>query len=279
MWNVENDIKKTSIPVDKEWVGHALEQVEIELLADGTKVDSVILNENNGWKHTFIDMPQYDVNTKQEIIYTILEMPIDGYESKITDFRNNPNISENAGDLRDGFRVVNYEKPDLTIRKEVTGEAGDKTKKFTFDISLKKCDENICTSINDEFKSILSTIDNPQGEEKKIAFVDGKATITLSHGQQVTIKDLPYGTTYEVIEREANSDNYITTYDSQRIASATGELKSDKELRVENNKEFIPATGISNTKEHHNFGIGSIVVVSGLILFATLLCSHKVWKR
>lgn len=278
VWNVENELKKTSIPVEKNWIGHAGEQVEIKLLADGIEVDSVILNENNEWKHTFIDKQEYDVNTKQKIIYTISETHIEGYESKITDFRKNQNMSEDVGNLQGGFRVVNYEKPDLTIRKEVTGEAGDKTKKFTFDISLKQCDENSCTPINGEFKGILCTIDNPQGEDKKITFIDGKSTIALSHGQQVIMKDLPYGVMYEVTEREANADNYITTYDSKRTASATGELKSDKQIKVENNKEFMPATGISDTIEYY-FLIGGLVGVLGLFLIVAILYSCKVWKR
>ena len=278
VWNVENELKKTSIPVEKSWIGHAGEQVEIKLLADGTEVDNVILNVKNGWKHVFTDKPEYDVNTKQKIVYTVSETHIDGYESKITDFRNNPNTLGEAGNLQGGFKVENYEKPDLAIKKEVTGESGDKTKQFTFDILLKQYDEKKLAPINGEFKGILSTIDNPQGEETKITFVDGKATISLSHGQQIVLKDLPYGTKYEVTEREANTDNYITTYDSKRTTSATGELKSDKQIKVENNKEFVPATGISNTTEYDSL-IGSIVGILGLFVAAMFLYSHKVWKR
>lgn len=278
LWHVKNELKRTSIPVEKVWVGEAGEEVEIKLLANGTEIESVILNADNGWKHTFEDKPEYDIDTKQKIIYTISETPISGYESKIIDFRNNPEYSENVGNLRDGFRVVNYQKPDLAISKEVTGELGDKTKQFTFDIILKtKCGESTFSPVNGKFDYIGSIVDGYQNEVSKpsdgrLNFIDGKATVTLSHGQKITIKDLPYGVTYQVIEREANTDQYITTYNGKKESSVIGELKQNQKVKVVNNKEFVPVTGIEDTTRHATLiGIGIAIVGIVIIVFISQL--------
>ena len=56
------------------------------------------MNEGNSWKHTFKDLPVYDDNGK-EITYTVKEVAIEGYESKI------------EGNAKDGFVITNKEIP------------------------------------------------------------------------------------------------------------------------------------------------------------------------
>ena len=56
------------------------------------------MNEANSWKHTFKDLPVYNDNGK-EIVYTVKEVAIEGYESKI------------EGNAKDGFVITNKEIP------------------------------------------------------------------------------------------------------------------------------------------------------------------------
>lgn len=269
LWAVENELKTISIPVEKVWVGQTSERAEIKLFADGVEVDKVILNADNNWKHTFENKPEYNSETKQKINYSVSETTISGYESNIT------------GDAKNGFIVTNTELPDLTIGKEVIGELGDKTKVFNFELTLKQADGN---PINGKFNYIGSVDDRYKKESIKpsdgeITFIEGKATITLSHGQEITIKDLPYGVTYKVMEKEANENGYLTTYNGNNEV-ATGELKQDTKVQVVNNKEFVPTTGISTTTEQGTI-VGMVIFSIGIlmVMIVVLLQLNKGLKR
>ncbi|EDP24106.1 LPXTG-motif cell wall anchor domain protein [Parvimonas micra ATCC 33270] len=92
------NLAKTQVPVEKKWLGKAVNEIEVKLLANGKEVQSAKLNEANSWKHTFKDLPKYDENGK-EITYTVKEVAIEGYESKI------------EGNAKDGFVITNKEIP------------------------------------------------------------------------------------------------------------------------------------------------------------------------
>ncbi|SER02693.1 LPXTG-motif cell wall anchor domain-containing protein, partial [Granulicatella balaenopterae] len=74
----------TAIPVEKHWIGEPADSVTINLLVDGTKVQSVTLNTSNNWKSEFNNLPVYNQKTGDKIVYTIEEQNIDGYTSAIT---------------------------------------------------------------------------------------------------------------------------------------------------------------------------------------------------
>ena len=106
------NVEKTEIPVEKKWLGKALKEVEVKLLANGKEVQTVKLNEANSWKHTFKNLPKYDENGK-EITYTVKETKVEGYESKI------------EGNAKDGFVITNKNlaKTEVPVEKKWIGKA------------------------------------------------------------------------------------------------------------------------------------------------------------
>ena len=106
------NIEKTEVPVEKKWLGKAVNEIEVKLLANGKEVQSAKLNEANSWKHTFKDLPKYDDNGK-EITYTVKEVAIEGYESKI------------EGNAKDGFVITNKNiaKTEVPVEKKWIGKA------------------------------------------------------------------------------------------------------------------------------------------------------------
>ena len=106
------NLAKTEVPVEKKWIGKAVNEIEVKLLANGKEVQSAKLNEANSWKHTFKDLPVYDDNGK-EITYTVKEVAIEGYESKI------------EGNAKDGFVITNrnVEKTQVPVEKKWIGKA------------------------------------------------------------------------------------------------------------------------------------------------------------
>lgn len=83
---VNKPVEYTQLSVNKIWDdvnnqdGKRPESITVELLADGIKVDEVILNEENAWSHTFDKLEKYNDN-EAEINYSISESKVEEYTS------------------------------------------------------------------------------------------------------------------------------------------------------------------------------------------------------
>ena len=91
--------ERTSVTVTKTWAdkndaeGLRPGRVTIVLYADGEKVERLKLSDKNNWTDSFTDLPKY--KDGQEIVYTIEEVEVDGYNTVI------------RGDMKSGFQVTN----------------------------------------------------------------------------------------------------------------------------------------------------------------------------
>ena len=79
----------------------------------------------------------------------------------------------------------------LTVRKQVTGNAGDPQAEFSFMVMLS--DTSLSVTYGD------------------MVFSNGVAAFTLRHGESKTASGLPAGIRYSVREQSANQDGYATT--------------------------------------------------------------------
>ncbi|WP_311526105.1 Cna B-type domain-containing protein, partial [uncultured Parvimonas sp.] len=93
------EVEKISIPVEKKWIGKEKDEVVIRLLSNGVFDKELKLNRGNSWKGEFKDLPKTD-NTGKEINYTIEEVKVEGYESKV------------SGNVKNGFVITNKEIPE-----------------------------------------------------------------------------------------------------------------------------------------------------------------------
>lgn len=89
-------------------------------------------------------------------------------------------------------RVRDQRVGSLQISKTVTGENAPADTSFAFEVELK---DLTGAALNGTFAT--STGDGSQGT---ITFTDGKAQVTLKHGESLTITNLPVGTAYTVKE-------------------------------------------------------------------------------
>lgn len=135
---------------------------------------------DDDWTYTFTDLPRYD-EYGALYTYTIEETLPPGYED----------LYDVAYD-QENFTVTNTRAGDLRVEKEVTGSDGQRNRDFTFTVTLDD-----------------ATIQGTYGD---MTFENGVATFTLRHGQSATAEDLPAGIGYMVVEREANTNRYRTTY-------------------------------------------------------------------
>ena len=67
------------IPVTKQWIGEPANAVTINLTADNAVIDTVELNAEGEWKHTFTGLPKYDQADGHEIVYDVTEEDVAGY--------------------------------------------------------------------------------------------------------------------------------------------------------------------------------------------------------
>ena len=122
---------------------------------------------------------------------------------------------------------------ELTITKTVSGSLGDRSKQFTFTLTVEGADES------DKFEW------SKNGTAQTTALVSG-GEFTLSHGESVTIT-LPAGADITLTE---SNENYTTSFklddeDAVETDSYEFELEGDSVLSVTNSLNGIVPTGIS----------------------------------
>lgn len=266
------EVPKTTRKVEKKWRDTGFESerpeyVKIQLLADGKNYrDPVTLNDTNGWVHEWNDLPEIDQAGKT-IDYTVQEVDMAGKRigfDYIPDYR-----------YKDGvFTVTNIKGLEMVISKEVIGDGGDKTKEFTFEITLNFMD-TLTHQLPVSYEgSVLSgyegKVEAPQGGTLVFDPATMKATIKLKHGQQITLKNILYTPylMYTVKEVEENQDGYKTTYNDQDTAP-TGECTNHIAVRVKNTKAGTPTpppTGIFDNDNGSRLLLS--ISIAGLLLVA-----------
>lgn len=153
------------------------------------------------------------------------------------------------------FRIENERSQpiELIITKTVTGNFGDKTKEFTFTLSV----ENAETT--DEYMWSKNGI--PQTES-----LHNNATFTLKHGDSVKIM-LPVNANITVTE---NNQDYSTSFKLNDTAATAGNTKTfrlvdESVLQVTNRLDTVIPTGRFQT------GVGiEILIMAGFCLFMFL---------
>ena len=114
-----------------------------------------------------------------------------------------------------------FRQTQVTVRKEVTGNLGDKTKDFTFQCKILNADGSL----------------NQESE-----------TFTLKHGEQKEILGIPEGARLSILE--TNADGYTVTAkhgtDTVPVEgnSVTVNVTDGSTITITNNKDAVPDTGV-----------------------------------
>ena len=154
--------------------------------------------------------------------------------------KNNPK-SKGEGVFTNDYSSHHDTLKDLTVKKEVTGNQGNRNKDFKFTIK----------------------VDGAAGEQYYVTFSDGKAPTTLVSGEAktITLKDnetakifgLSETDEYTVTEASYADDGYTTTIDNVKTSTTAGTIATgagttadngDKNITVVNDKTTNSPTGI-----------------------------------
>lgn len=213
------------------------------------------------------------------IKYEVKESDNEGYHVSAI---NDSGIIKDKEIIRAQFnntRQSNTRQSNLIINKRVVGNKDDMMKKFVFTIDLKMPDGSPLEGNYSYQGSVLAEVENGNiaPEDGILMFREGKATILLSHGQQIEIKDIPFGCEYKVTEE--TNDDYTTTYnDTTNVA--TGTLKETTTISVVNTRKKVseqsqsnsPGTGdTTNIKVYVALSIISLSIIIIILLLIVLL--------
>lgn len=156
---------------------------------EGDMIATAKLDESGEWKTTFKEMDKYPTNSTTQYIYTVKEDPVSGYKSEIK-----------GADINTGkkYTITNtlstVATGDLMLSKTVAGDGADTKKEFRFELTMKTKD--------DEALQGSFSLDKGKGTKTGTVYFDedGKATISLKHGESAYITGLPEGAKFNVKE-------------------------------------------------------------------------------
>ena len=251
-------VSAMQIPVTKVWKGvpEGVEKpaVTVSLYQDAaaTPYKTLQLTEGNQWKGTFTYVAKGHT-------YTVKEEALEGYESAV------------SGNTTNGFTVTNSRKPSLTVAKEVTGTMGDKTKKFEITITLKDAKNAPLTGTYAYSQTVNGTTQTGKRE-----VTNGTITVKLGHKDTFTLRQLPVGTTYQVVENRESAQGYQVQYQD----AADGTLQnSDQTVTVINHLGTVPITGISGMGSGWTMGILMLSVFAAAALIFGIVVRRKHGRR
>lgn len=167
-----------------------------------------------------------------------------------------------SDDLVDVIRMEDKKKAaapvthSLIINKEVSGLAADYNALFEFSIKLKdSAKKNLVGSITTD-------------KENPLSLENGIGKFTLKHGESITLKGLPSGYTYDIIEQNAQGyDVRINVNDGeQKLDTQITKhgVTTDQQVTFTNTKEGVVPTGL-----HNRLAVYVVMTLVSVGFFAT----------
>ncbi|CAB1240644.1 exported protein of unknown function [Ruminococcaceae bacterium BL-4] len=132
----------------------------------------------------------------------------------------------------------------LTIYKQVTGDLADPQKEFNFNVTLGGSQDSLLsglgtTSSSYTYRDELNNTDLSGGGT--LTFGNTVGSVSLKHGQSVTLHDLPMGINYTI--NETDNAGYTTTLSITNDTSNTGGTE---------NTSTVSNTSVSGTLNNNN---------------------------
>lgn len=182
-------------------------------------------------------------------------------DQKITNWNYTPNTTELADGTVNFYAHYKLLYTSVSIKKLVTGNMGDKSKKFNFTVSVK----NGTTELPFKLDSTSCT---------------GSAKFSLSDDKMIKLTEVPVGATVTITEDDYRNGRYTTSYTigsstptTDRIATISGiqQLDNDEnvahQVEFTNNKKAIPDTGVDLNSTPYILMLGIMAAGVGVMLF------------
>lgn len=278
-----------SINVEKIWNNENYQEKEVNVqlqrrvgdkaVWEAVEDKTITLNQDNQWKYTYSVDRYSDINNLIGYQYRVVELDNSGTvieEGKTVELNGNIyQVGYTKDSQTNTWQITNTRLLDLTIGKVVSGELGDQSKKFTFDILLTDSKGTALNATFDYEGNIKAGYNQSITKPKDgtITFTNGKGQLTLSHGQQIIIKNLPADS--KIVVSEQTEDGYSTSYlvDGEEKNVAEFQLVKDSIVEVINTKGMIPDTGLFGKTTGAIFAI--VIGASGILCLGYLMMRKR----
>src|SRR5699024_4491343 len=171
-YDITNKQETTEVTGTKTWLDGDGEDrpgsITVELFANGDSIDTTKVTSKSDWKYEFTELPKYD-KEGEKIKYTIEEVAVDGYESKVDGYDiTNTWVDEEEPEPTDPKDPSEPTKPSDPSEKTDTQDKPDEVDK-----QGPTCEETIITIKKDG---------KPVDEDKtyKLTAKDGETAITAT---------------------------------------------------------------------------------------------------
>lgn len=263
-----NDVVVNSVqfsPEDTVVDGKVTKNVEVDFTDVNWTAPGVyhyVLTETDGKQ----DGIKYD--TKNYDLYVTVEYAENGTDLEVKSYKM---IDPDKGTTKEDGNINNaYETANLTLKKEVTGNQGDKKKEFTFTVNITNAVPGTVYAVD------LSNAVNAGPAE---ITVTNEGTVTaaynLSNGENVVIKGLTENTKYTITETDYSTEGYKTTYKVDAGEATVGNAYTadtmgadDTTVTFTNNKKGTVPTGILLETAPYMI-LGAVVLAGIVVLFVT----------
>lgn len=186
----------------------------------------------------------YDPHKAIVSVTVVLNPGTNKWVAQAPQYDNSDALTDADEAVNDAAAFTNTGAYDLTIKKQVTGEMGDRDKPFDFTITILGTSE----------EEYPFTLTDASGTEKGTIRVENdEGSFQLSHGQRITIHGIPIGTTYTIAEPGAREDGYSVTPSGSPTSadveaftdgSCRGTLNQPTTVTYTNQKATAVPTGI-----------------------------------
>ena len=185
---------------------------------EGNAITATLSGENS-WYYLWTALPLYDSTGDNTYQYRAVELNGDGSDATTIEGKFGTEYSvdnsdsayefteDEAGQIGEGTIINSLKTGGLKVKKTVTGDGADKTKKFTFTVKFTFDDGTQSgTPLTGSYQysedggKTWKSFDLPS---------NGEYPFTLAHGETIEFRYLPIGVIYTV--SEAKDDGYYTT--------------------------------------------------------------------
>ena len=175
----------------------------------------------------------------------------------VTDTVNEEKVKVDNNDVSVVVITNKYADRKLSVKKTVSGNMGNKTKKFDFTLTLTG--DNLPQVLKYRLNGVDGTEDN----------FTGTYEFKLAHGDVIEFPEIPYNTVYEVTEEA--EPGYTTTKENEN-----GTLTEDTVVTF-NNERNLSIPTLANTPITSGILLAGLILV--LIAMWMILKKKRVWGK
>lgn len=260
---ISNNGELASSPTDESLSATAYEVGKLTVTADGTypapgKYRYTITEE--GAQEGNAEGITYDTTPRN---FDVIVASVNQGTAEAPDYKNEivaatfvtaDGLSKDWGKIWNGYGFVpgsenpdpNDEVNDLTITKVVAGNQGNKSEDFTFSIKVTDEDNN-----SEKYYVMYNTNNGTKRDNFTLTSGETGKTVTLKHGESVTITGLSKSDKYLVTEVLDEKENYTTTVKIGGADPINGLTTNEQvmgaantTITVTNTKDVTTPTGI-----------------------------------